>query len=141
MLRSTCLLSFSECASGMCSSRVSRPTGMERLRKTEKLLRTAGTLSLRGRFRGADLFHLETFQDIADFDVIEVGDARAALKTGTHFAGVILEALQRAELRGVDHRAVAHNANLRVALENAVHDVASGHRARALDAERIADFR
>src|SRR5216110_423436 len=27
-LRNTCLLSFSDCASGMCSSRVSKPTGI-----------------------------------------------------------------------------------------------------------------
>src|ERR1700733_13344 len=93
---------------------------------------------LRSSFRGAEFGHLEAFQNVADLDVVEIGDAHAALKAGAHFAGIVLEALQRAELRSIDHRAFAHDANLRIALEYAVDDVAARNRAGTLDAERVA---
>src|SRR5271154_4356391 len=95
---------------------------------------------LPGSFRGAHLSDAETFEKIADLDVVEVGHADAAFETGAHFAGVIFEALQRTELRTVDHGAIAHDADLRVALEDAVDDVAARDRAGALDAEGVADF-
>src|SRR5271168_4530978 len=95
---------------------------------------------LPGSFRGAHLGDAETFEKIADLDVVEVAHADAAFETGAHFAGVIFEALQRTVLRAVDHGAIAHDADLRVALEDAVDHVAAGDRAGALDAERVADF-
>jgi hypothetical protein len=45
-------------------------------------------------------FQSVEFQDIADFEVVEVLDADAALKTGGHFFNVVLKALQAA-YRGV----------------------------------------
>src|SRR5216683_3652822 len=86
-----------------------------------------------GGFRGAHLRYVEAFENVADFHIVEVGHARAAFESCPHFAGVILEALQRAELRRVNDRAVADHPNLRVALEDAVQDVAARHRARAFD--------
>src|SRR6202043_2116185 len=82
----------------------------------------------------------KALQEVADFHVVEVCNARSALKSRAHLAGIILEALQRAELRRVDDRTIAHNANLRVAFEHAVHYVASSDGTCALYAERIPYF-
>src|ERR1700674_4127221 len=120
-LRRTCRLSFSDCASGICSSRVSRPTGMSGSGgQLGGLFLAGGPAALSGSFCGAHLGNAEAFQDVADLHIVEVRYARAAFKAGTHFAGVVLEALQRAELRRVDHRTIANHANLRVALQHAV---------------------
>src|SRR5438445_5220392 len=94
-LRSTCRLSFSDCASGMCSSRVSKPTGMSSSgEQLGGLFFAGGRAGLSGGFCGAHLGDAEAFQDIAKFDVVEVEYTRAAFKTGAHFIDVILETLQ-----------------------------------------------
>src|SRR5713101_9792562 len=93
-LRRTCRLSFSDCASGMCSSRVSKPTGMcGSGGQLGGLFLTRGRADLSGGLRGAHLGHAEAFQDIADLHVIEIGDARAAFETSADFTGVVLEPL------------------------------------------------
>src|SRR6266404_7423965 len=141
-LRRTCRLSFSDCASGMCSSRVSRPTGMSGSGgQLGGLFLAGGPAALSGGFRGAHLANAEAFQDIADLHIVEIGDARAAFKTSTDFAGIILESLQRIELRRVNYRPIAQHADLRVALQDAIDYVAARNRPRALDAERVAHFR
>src|SRR5262249_11313324 len=83
---------------------------------------------------------VEALQDVSYFNVVEVGDARAAFKPGANFAGVVLEALERVKLRRVDHGTLANYANLAVTLQNAVKHIATSHGARALDAEGVADF-
>src|SRR6266568_5158524 len=118
-LRNTCRLSFNDCASGMCSSRVSKPTG----------------------FCGAHFGDVEAFQNVANLDVIEVGHARTAFETRAHFAGVVFEPLQRTQLRRVNNCSVANHANLRFALQNSIDDVAARHRACAFYLERVPHFR
>src|ERR1700733_1622776 len=152
-LRSTCLLSLSDCASGMCSSRVSKPTGMSGpyfivTRDRDLPTPSGGELLAPGRrsalsrgFGGRKLGHLEAFQNVADLDVVEVRDADAALEPGTNFARVVFETLQRTQLRRVDYRFIAQHAHLRIALEDAVDHVATGDRSQAFDAERVANFR
>src|SRR6202047_2125548 len=141
-LRTICRLSFSECASGMCSSRVSRPTGMSgSAGQGLQLFARSWRAALRCGFRRAQLRHLEAFQYIADFHIVEIRDSCSTFKAGAHLASIVLEALERAQLRGVNDRSVAHDPHLRVPLEYAVHYVAARHRARALDAERVAHFR
>src|SRR5207302_3162889 len=91
-LRNTCLLSFSDCASGMCSSRVSKPTGI--CGSGEKpcgLFFAGGGAGLSGGFRGAHLGDAEAFQDVANLDIVEVGHTRAAFEARAHFAGVVLK--------------------------------------------------
>src|SRR4029077_12594795 len=103
-LRKTCRLSFSDCASGMCSSRVSRPTGICRSGgQLGGLFLAGGPAALSGGFRGAHLGNAKAFQDVADLHIVEIRDARAAFEPSAHFAGVILESLQRAELRRINH--------------------------------------
>src|SRR5713101_1201762 len=141
-LRRTCRLSFSDCASGMCSSRVSKPTGMSGSGgQLGGLFLAGGPAALSGGFRGARLGNAKAFQDIADLHVVEIGDSRAAFKTSAHFACVILESLQRAELRCVNHNSFAQHAHLRVALQDAIDHVAARNRSRTLDPERVAYFR
>src|ERR1700694_3245244 len=140
--RSTCRLSFSDCASGMCSSRVSRPTGMSGSGgQLGGLFLAGGPAALSGGFRVAHLANAEAFQDIADLHVVEIGDARAAFETSADFTRIILESLQRIELRRVDDRPIAQHADLRVALQDAIHHVTARNRPRALDAERVEHFR
>src|SRR5712692_11658197 len=141
-LRRICRLSLSDCASGMCSSRVSRPTGMyDSGGQLGGLFLTGGPAALSGGFRSAHLGNAEAFQDIADLHVVEIGDTYAALKSSTNFAGVILESLQGVELRRINHSTFTQYADLRVALQDAIDHVAARNRPRALDAERVAHFR
>src|SRR6202045_5278251 len=93
-----------------------------------------------GGFRGRNLGYLEAFQNIANLYVIEIGDARAALKPGANFADVVLKAFQGTELGGVNHGPVTQHANLPVAFEHAIHDVATSHSPGAFDAEGVANF-
>src|SRR5216684_8192030 len=138
----TCRLSFSDCASGMCSSRVSKPTGMSGSGgQLSGLFLAGGCADLSGSFRGAHLGNAEALQDVADLNVVEICDAGAAFKSGADFTGIIFESLQRVELRRVNHSSVAQHAHLRVALQDAVNHVAARDRSRAFDAERVAHFR
>jgi hypothetical protein len=61
-----------------------------------ELLASAGT-GLRGSFGTRELRHTESFENIANLDVIEIRDAHAALEARANFAGVVFEALERAE--------------------------------------------
>src|SRR6267378_5243747 len=141
-LRKTCRLSFSDCASGICSSRVSKPTGMcGSGGQLCGLFLAGGPAALSGSFRGTHLRDRETFEDVADLDVIKISNAGAAFETRAYFAGVILETLQRTELRGINHRTIAQHSHLRVALQDPVDHVAASNRARSLDPERVAHFR
>src|SRR6266404_2428154 len=107
-LRKTCRLSFSDCASGMCSSRVSRPTGMcGSGGQLGGLFLAGGPAALPGSFCGAHLRDREAFEDVTDLDVVKISNAGAAFKTSAYFAGVILEAFQRTELRCVYHHTLA----------------------------------
>src|SRR5713226_1494574 len=128
-LRRTCRLSLSDCASGMCSSRLSRPTGMcDSGGQLGGLFLAGGPAALSGGFRSAHLSNAEAFQDIANLHVVEIGDACAAFKPSANFAGVILESLQRVEFRSVDHRAFTQHADLRVAFQDAIDHVAPRNR-------------
>src|SRR5262245_8196541 len=84
------------------------------LQKTKSLF-AGGGAGLGGCFGSSDLGYAEGFQNVANLDVVEVGDAYAAFKAGANFAGVVFEALERAELGGVDNGAVAQHAHLGVA--------------------------
>ena len=71
--------------------------------------------------QGGSLFDgLEGFDDVADLDVVEVLQAHAAFVALDHFAGVVLEALEGADLAGVDHHAVAEQAHAGVTGDLAV---------------------
>jgi hypothetical protein len=64
---------------------------------SKKNLATGGGAGLCcGGFCAADFLYAESFQDVADFYVVEIGDADAAFETGTDFAGVVLKAFERA---------------------------------------------
>src|SRR5438874_10666162 len=57
------------------------------------------------RDRARDLDHLEDLDLVAHLDVVEVLERQPALEPGLHLAHVVLEALERIELAGVDHDA------------------------------------
>src|ERR1700676_4655388 len=119
--------------------------GHARLRRRKVRLpaargRSGINVAFGGGFRGRNLGYLEAFQNIANLYVIEIGDARAALKPGANFADVILKAFQGTELGRVNHGPVTQHANLPVAFEHAIHDIAAGDGAAALDGEGVANF-
>ena len=55
-----------------------------------------------------DLLGHERFDRVADLDVVVVGDADAAFHSVGHFAGIVLEALERGEFAFINLDAVAH---------------------------------
>src|SRR4030088_239641 len=91
-------------------------------------------------FRQHQPLHMKALENIPNLDVVEVGNACTALKSGAHFTRVVLEPAQRTDAPGINHDAFAKHADLAVALEHTVQYVASRDRAHALDAERIAHF-
>lgn len=64
----------------------------------KKALFASGGPGLSGGFGAGNFLDVESFENVADFHVVEIGDAGAAFKAGTNFAGVVLKALERAEL-------------------------------------------
>src|SRR3984893_2749376 len=146
-LRTTWRLSFRDWASAMCSSKVSNPTAIgpqaykpEPLKKFSSLCATRSARGLPCSFRGGQLYDLEAFKNVANLDVVEIGDADSAFKAGTDFAGVVLEALQRTELGGVDDYPVAQHADLGIAFHQAVENIAAGDGAGTFDLEDVANF-
>src|SRR6185437_15192418 len=91
-------------------------------------------------FDRRDLLDLEAFQGIANFHIVEIRDARAALETGAHFVGVFLESPQGTDSARVDHHVVAEHANVRIPLQDAFLHGASCDHAHALYAEGVANF-
>src|SRR5262245_50212771 len=59
---------------------------------------------------------------VAAADVVVVANPDAALRTGAHFADIVLEAAQRIELALVDHDVVAQHAHRVAALDVALDD-------------------
>src|SRR5579871_3505201 len=82
-----------------------------------------------------DLPLLVGLDDVALVQVLEVGEADAALEALVHLAHVILEAPQRGDGALPDHHALAQEAHLRAAGDDAAADVAAGDRPGAGDAE------
>src|SRR3984885_9550667 len=74
---------------------------------------------------------------IAYLDVIEVGNAHAALHAVGDFAGIVLEALEGRELALEDLLSIAHEANFRIALNGAVDHAATGNGAHLGDPEDV----
>src|SRR5215472_8906501 len=89
---------------------------------------------------GRDPLGHERLNHIALFDVIEVRDVDAAFHAVADFAGIILEPLERADLAFVNLHAVAHQANVGIAFDDAVQDITSGHGSHLGDAESLAYF-
>src|SRR5581483_7736855 len=91
--------------------------------------------------RGAlDLARLEHLEHVADLDVVEVGEVEAALEALLHLPRVVLEALQRVDRRRVDDRAVADDAHVRAAANDAACHHAARDRPDARGAEGLADL-
>src|SRR5262249_50248015 len=78
------------------------------------------------------------FDHVAFLYVIEVGDVDAAFHAVAHLAGVVFEALERADLAFVDLYAVAHQPDLGLALDHAIEHVAAGNRSGLGHAEGLA---
>ena len=67
-----------------------------------------------------DFDDLEDLELVAFLDVVVVLQRQAALEAGLDLAHVVLEALERIELAGVDDHVVAQQAHLRAAAHHAV---------------------
>src|SRR5574344_29491 len=87
-----------------------------------------------------NLNYLEGFDDVALLDVIVAGDAHTGLLAGGDLLCLVLADLERAELSGVDHDAVADEAHLRLLDHLAVADDTAGDGADLADAEGLLDL-
>src|SRR5262245_49109627 len=121
-LRTTKRLSLREALPGRCSSIARAPTTMRRLQRAGHFLDPV------------DL------QDVADLDVVEVGDPDPALEAARHLANVVLEPPQGPDRAVVDHHLVADDADLGVARHRPLGHVAPGDDSDLRDAERVAHF-
>src|SRR5712692_1232045 len=156
--RSTCRLPFREWFSGR--NRVSRitPTTMIRpllhatnsarpgrphKRSRLELFLDRGRAAHSLRFRRGELaqnrFHLEGFDNVVRFHVVEILERDTAFVALRDFARVVLEALQRRELAFPYRAPIADQARASAADNLAVDDHASRD-GRAGDVENLADF-
>src|SRR5689334_10552280 len=95
-----------------------------------KALRGGGRSRRRRVEVGAlDLARLVDLEHVAFLEVVEALEQDAALEALLDLADVVLEALELRDPRLVDHGAVAHDADVRVAPHLAVRDVRAGDRA------------
>src|SRR3954466_10658651 len=97
--RTTIRLSFSECASGMCTSRV-------------RSAMTVGTIPHLAGACGLYAFHEEGFDGISDLEIIVIVNADTAFISAGHLRHVVLEALQRSDLAFEYHHVIAQQSNL-----------------------------
>src|SRR5436309_1438002 len=90
---------------------------------------------------GGHLLGRKGLEDVAFLDVAEPVDADAALHAVRHFAGVVLEALERADLALEDLFATAHDFDFRIATDNSILHAAAGDGAHLGNTEDVDDFR
>src|SRR5258707_13363393 len=79
----------------------------------------------------------ERLDHVAGLDVVIVGERDAALEARLHFAGVILEALERIDLAGVDQHVVAQQTYVVVAADDAVIHITPSHAADLRNPEHV----
>src|SRR3989442_4814165 len=118
----------SRCTSSESSRWIRSPSfcGRPLERFTKGLLQTSRNLQ--------DLEHLEL---VAFLEIREVLQRHAALEARLDLAHVVLEALERVDLAGMDDDVVAQHADLRIALDQALLHVAAGDGADLGDAEHL----
>src|SRR6266481_9018745 len=113
-----------------------RPSGLELFFDRG---RTAHTRSVRRGELAQNRFHLEGFDNVVRFHVVEILERDTAFVALRDFARVVLEALQGRELAFPYRAPVADQARAGAADDLAVHDHASRD-SRAGDVENLADF-
>src|SRR5215475_7249134 len=92
------------------------------------------------QFRRRDLLGDEGFDDVAELVIVETFDGDAAFVSLLHFADVIFEAAQTADVTFEDDHVVADQAGMRRAFDRAVRHHAAGDRADLRHADDVADF-
>src|SRR5580700_4179671 len=89
---------------------------------------------------GADFLDFVALDDVADLVAVEIVELDPALKAGANFAGVVLEAFERADLALVNGFLAAAKTGGGVAIDLALGDKAAGDEAFR-ERKRGADFR
>ena len=87
-----------------------------------------------------DFFNDKSLDRIADLDILEAVDAKAALVAILHGLHVILEAAHAGERALEYDRTIANNTHLVVAVELAFEDIATGNRADFGNLEHLSDL-
>src|SRR5580765_3642085 len=98
------------------------------------------TDALRNSHLRCDALGHEGLNHVALLYVIEVLEVDTALHAVAHFAGIVFEALERTDSAFVNLHAIAHQANIGIALDDAVQHIATGDGACLGHAERVANF-
>ncbi len=96
---------------------------------------------LRNSENSSDALCYERLNDVAFLDVVEVADGNAAFHAVGYFFGIVFETFQRSDLAFVDLHAVAHQANVGIALNYAIKHRAAGDCAHFRHFESVANFR
>ncbi len=81
-----------------------------------------------------------TFDDVADFDVVEVLDVQAAIHTCADFLNIVLVTLQGTEQTRVNDDAISDDTNLGVTRDLAVQDHTTCDGADLADLEGLTDL-
>src|SRR5436309_3741234 len=121
--RTTCRLSFSDCAAGRCSSKRTIPTTIDCSLGFDCDARTRPALQ-----RPRQLLDLERFELVAFLELAEAVERDAALEALLHLPHVVLESLERLDASGPDRLVPANQADL-----FAAGDLARGHHAARHD--------
>src|SRR5688572_18584128 len=83
---------------------------------------------------------LVAFDDVPDFDVLELLDADAALEALANLGNIVLEVPERGDLALVNDTVVAQQADIGRSRDDAIDDHATGDRARLRHLERVPDL-
>src|SRR5437763_14652813 len=89
---------------------------------------------------GGDFLGYEGLDYIASLYVIEISDRNAAFHAVSDFAGIVFETLQRTDFAFVNLDAIAHQAHIRIAFNQAIHHVTTGNGADLGHAEGLTHF-
>src|SRR5262245_48148342 len=105
---------------------------------------SAGMIAVSGAGRAQSpgyLFGSIAFEDIANFDVVEVLDADAALETIAHLANVVLEAPERCDAAIEDLDAITNHAQPALTIDDTTSHETAGDGADTRDLEDLANLR
>src|SRR5580704_16624602 len=97
----------------------------------------AGTCRLSHGF-GSHAFGHESLDHIAGLEVVVIHQRNTAFEAGLHFTRVVLEALERIDLAGMNQNVVAQQTNFVVAADYAIVDIAAGDAADLRNPEHVA---
>src|SRR6185436_10408993 len=140
--RTTCRLSFSDCAAGRCSSKRTMPTTMRPPLSAISPAPSPAPGSVRARTseRARQLLDLERLEPVAFLELAVAIQRDAALEALLDFLHVVLEALERRHAAGPQRLVPAHEPDLLATGDLAGRHHAAGHDHALREPEHLTDL-